>query len=408
MRRTFPKPSTGLIIDVGESSNAKEQSARQREVKQLALNHNAVTTLGVPPPGSTTPEGYEAPEYVEAKHKAKMQEVGALDVIKGIDDKRSSPAHKQRRSKNRILTEQSLERGDWEAVVAMFQHSGKPEVIATQTGLDQKQVKHLLEYGLRRLGLPSVQEYTVDQAKLQLDTAKMQREQAMSVYSQDVANAVQNRAVQEAAAARDMLTQTINAGTIVSGYVQAFMERLADGRTQLLIPDEVDVGAIEAMSKVVDAHSRAMERAIKMVRLTQGEPTEMVEHQVGALLAMCTTKELEEAERTGTLPKRLTSRISGADPVKAKTTIVDSPSSSPSPSNGNGKLQPPLETAPQLAPQPEPEPEPEQRQEPELKAATALDMAQEAAQKSLPSWMQDIDPAEGESSSTVETQGEDQ
>jgi hypothetical protein len=302
-------------------ANLGEQERAEQRVKSLALNHNERTLPGVPPPGMLTPEGYQTPELQRARVSTAQAEVSAMDVIKG---QRQNPYELRinKAARERLRIDQELERGDWENVVALYQHTGHAGALATQAGLTEPQVNHLLEYGINRLGLPPIKAHTIDQAKLQLDVAKKQREQAVGIYSEDVAIAVQERATQEAAAARDFLTQAINSGSIISGYVQAFMKSLANGETVLAIPKHVTLDHLESMSKVVDAHSRAMERAIKMVRLTQGEPTELIEHQVGALLALCTTRELEDAERTGRLPKRLTARISGSDPVKEQTSRV--------------------------------------------------------------------------------------
>lgn len=316
---SFAKPKQGLIIDVDGAPDKptpiKDRPKTARDRREKALKSNQRTTAGLPSPTGINPPGYETPEAIKAREDAAEEEAAVQQVLKPPQWKAKAGTSPET-LKKRIKLEQELERGDWEAVASFYQHTGNANTIAIQSGLTLIQVNHLLKHGLKRLGMPDIRSHMVDQGQLNLDVAKTTRKQTQHIFSDDVATAIQERATQEAAAARSMLHQCIETGNIVSGYVKALFSSLATEESVMLIPKTVTLDTLETMTKVVDSHTRAMERAVKMVRLTQGEPTELIEHQIGAMLAVCTTRELEEAAASGNLPRRLTSRISGADPVQ--------------------------------------------------------------------------------------------
>jgi hypothetical protein len=333
--------------------------------KDKLLLDNERTKPGLPPT-----KGVKPPETTKAQDEAKAREIETLRLIKPPNWKpQDHPTQNIKRKYAKI--EERLERGDWEAVASYFQHTASVPTLMEQTGLNRPQVNHLLHRGVQRLGLPSIKEHAINTGKINLDLAKAQKRRNEITYSTDVADAIQNRATQEAAAARNMLNQAIESGTVVSGYLKALFQQLGDGRSILGIPEVVTLDTLDGITKVVDAHTRALERSIKMVRLTQGEPTEIMEHQIGAMLAICSTKELEEAAATGRIPKRLTARISGADQVEESTskdkTVIDVKADDEESTNN------PATTTQEATPNPEEE----------------------------PSWKKSIARAEGESSTAV-------
>lgn len=379
--KPFGKPKTGFIIDVGVDV-VKQRIVQHAEAKaavadkEQALLSNELVRPGMPATTGINPPGYQAPEAAKAKQEVLDEDVDVQQILRPPKIKSKSSKGKyaaadaKRKQLISIKVEQDLERSDWDAVASFYQHTSKLTTIATQTGLSTTQVNHLLLHGIVRLGLPGIKDYTIKQGQLILDVNKQKKEQTQLLYSADVAAAIQGRATQEAAAAKSMLQQSIQTGNIVGGYVQALFERLKSGDALLAIPANVTLDTLDGMTKIVDAHTRSMERAIKMVRLTQGEPTERVEHQIGAMLAVCTTKELEDAAASGNLPRRLTSRISGSDPVQEQSSndIPGQPQQSTGISAGES-IHP---------------------------TAAPIDEANK------PAWLNEIAPAEGLSSSAVD------
>lgn len=202
-----------------------------------------------------------------------------------------------------VETDSRLTADDWRRVYAAYADSGNPAVIAAATGLDPHDVQHLINRGVERLGMPGLKNYAVDLAKANLAIEEERRKTLERMGSAEVQVAIDYRVTQEAAAAQRLLDETIEAGRVVNHHTTDMVKAMSDGRWKR--SEVVTVDDIAQLVKIVDTHSRAMERAIKMVRLVAGSPTESVGAQVGVLLAQCSDEELLESERTGRLPCRL-------------------------------------------------------------------------------------------------------
>jgi hypothetical protein len=87
-------------------------------------------------------------------------------------------------------------------------------------------------------------------------------------------------------------------------------------------PHQVTPELIVGLTKALETHSRATERAVKLYRLTRGEPTENVAHQVAGLLVGVTLEELRAADRAGTIPARVLSKF-GAQIVDVPPETID-------------------------------------------------------------------------------------
>jgi len=214
--------------------------------------------------------------------------------------------------------DKTLKEEDWEQVYLAFAKSGEPYKIAKQTKLPIHSVKHLLHKGIEHINLPPILEQAVDYEEVQRTIAKQRNRRANEIINRQdpkVAQVIQERVTQDAAASQRLLEQAVEGGELISQFVKTLNQNIQEGTASLAIPEFITPQVLETLSKVLDAHSRTMERAIKMTRLTAGESTDIIEHQTVALLASLTTSELIEAERTGKLPKRLTARISGSDPL---------------------------------------------------------------------------------------------
>ena len=236
----------------------------------------------------------------------------------GIDE-RLAPYKKTAEQVAAILTKEQ-----WEKVVHAFAETGDPRRMARLTKIPGNYIRQLLTEGIPRLGLPPIREYTIDQAQLHIDSkavAEVARKKEEMVVARQ---AVQERVTQEAGCARALLEQTIAGSQIASQYVQKLMANLASEQCKLMMSPIVTLDTIEKLAKVLETNSRAVDRAVKLVRLTQGEPTETVDVRLGLLLASCTIEEVLDAERTGKLPARLLSRGESADPVdNGKTDFID-------------------------------------------------------------------------------------
>jgi hypothetical protein len=208
------------------------------------------------------------------------------------------------------LSEARLSEDDWYKLLAAYGKTGAISGLQTRTGFSPQKIKHLLHVGIKRLCLPAIETFA---RKANINTKLMstdQENQAIAKAPQTVA-AVQKRATKEAATAMNTLNQVIQAGGIIHQFIEGMTEGLKSGHCQMHVPKYITMEALAEMGDVLNKHTQSIDRAVKLVRLTQGEPTERIEHQVGALLAGCTLEELQEAERTGHIPRSLVSRLQG-------------------------------------------------------------------------------------------------
>lgn len=297
-----PKISNGILLPDMKKQEAAEYIEERRD---QVLKATPQTYEGLPPITGINPPGYRIPESKKARAERVKAEKEAELII-----------HPPKQEDKHYEIEQNLTEADWQRVSKAFAVTGKPGIIAKATDLPTKAVKHIIDNGITRLGLPGIKQHSIDQAQLNLDIQETEEKHKKKLMQSDVTEAIQKRATQEASSAKLMLDQTMEVGTIVGGYVKAFFNTLKRGEATLSIPERVDLEALENLTKVLDSYTKSMERAVKLVNLTQGKPTERVEHQIGAMLAVCTTKELEAAASTGNLPARLTSRLGSTEPMR--------------------------------------------------------------------------------------------
>ena len=295
-----PKISNGILPPEIEEVHDYIEERRSQVLKATPQTYE-----GLPPITGINPPGYRIPESKKARAERIKTEKEAQYII-----------HPPKQEDRHYEIEQGLTKDSWQKVFNAFAVTGKPTIISQATDIPAKAVKHILDHGILRLGLPSIKQHSIDQAQLNLDIQETKEKHKKKLMQSDVTEAIQKRATQEASSAKLMLDQTMEVGTIVGGYVKAFFNTLKKGDATLAIPERVDLDTLENLTKVLDSYTKSMERAVKLVNLTQGKPTERVEHQIGAMLAVCTTRELEEAQNSGKLPARLTSRLGTAEPMK--------------------------------------------------------------------------------------------
>jgi hypothetical protein len=283
-----------------------------------------IPTPTTPPPTNLQAPGWAPAEAEVAEANADAQELAAAaPILTQRGSKHRSAATKRKQDLARV--DKLLTEDDWLQVLTLFGHTGDVKQLSKDTALKPNHVEHLLNYGVQRLGLPPIRDYAVDQADLHI-RLKEKRDKLQTVEAEQ---AVQERIVQEAAAAQVMLEQAMVQGSVLETFMRTLTQSMVNGQTKLAIPEHLTLGTLEDVTKVFDQHTRAMERAIKLVRLTAGEPTEMIAHQVGVLVAGLSLEDLAEAERTGRLPRSLTARLSGTDPIQntSPSKVIDATAS---------------------------------------------------------------------------------
>lgn len=274
------------------------------------------TTPGGLPTTNVQPPGWVAPEAAQAQEEATADAATKGPDAPIIKPKDFSSDGETKRKQYKTRIDNSLDEEDWRTVTALFAHVGSPDILAREAGLSTKAVEHLLNHGIERLGMPSIRDHAINQAEVNLNLAKRRAQQKGAITESEAVEAIQQRATREAASAQRLLDQTVQAGQIISDYLEELLNRLKGGTAELAIPEFVTPAFLEQFTKIIDAHSRAVDRATKLSRLTAGESTENISMQIAVLLNNCSNEELLEAESRGTLPKRLLGRASSADPLQ--------------------------------------------------------------------------------------------
>lgn len=279
----------------------------------LALNSTKATPIGLPPMNLAKAPVHQDFDKVDlsnpnindsqATTRALKNSVSPELFARTYVDGRSGAKHRQN-------IDSSCTEAEWNAVKEAYKNTGSVHAIADTTKIPRTKVDHLINFGITRLQLPAVRGYYVDMDAVNRDVAKIPDDTPI-LREKDVETtlAVQQRATQEAATAKNLLRQVANSGAIIGGYVNQLLKGIFSGNIEFMTPSVVLPETLETLAKIMDAHTRAMERALKLSLLTQGEPTDRIEYQVHGLLAACTTEELEQAAAKGVLPRRLTARI---------------------------------------------------------------------------------------------------
>lgn len=107
----------------------------------------------------------------------------------------------------------------------------------------------------------------------------------------------------ESRATRAALRSAFHAVRAAQLYGREVVKRLEEG--QIDLPDQIDARTISMLARAASISSSALERAIKVERLRDGKPSEVVGLQIGMLLENASSDELDEIQRTGVPPPRM-------------------------------------------------------------------------------------------------------
>lgn len=209
----------------------------------------------------------------------------------------------------------------WKAVAEAYGVTGDETQIAIEVGIPLEHVQHILDRGIRRLGLPPVRDYFTNDAQVQLALEEFAPNLLNALNPElnlpEVQEAVTKRAIEEATVAMHTLETSARAGAMLEGWARAMQKLMEQGA--FTTPKQVTPELISKFISALETHAKATERAVKLVRLTRGEPTDVVAHQVAALLVGCSLDELREADASGTIPSRVLSKF-GAEAIDASFT----------------------------------------------------------------------------------------
>jgi len=233
----------------------------------------------------------------------------------------------------------AVSEGAWRSVFEAYATTGDPGEIASITGLGLNVVKHLLSYGIRRLGLKPIREAAVDYHEVEARAnalVKREPEQHL-VHLANAREAATERVSKEAAAAQALLISSMKTSDAFLGYVNKFLERTMqpDGYD---IPEQITVGALNKLADTANKLATAVDKAVRLSRFAAGEPDHNVALEISTLVCRMNEDDLRFFNSTGRIPPHL--RIKASNFIDADFEEAD-----------------PVEPPPPLPPPPPPEDE---------------------------------------------------
>ena len=226
-----------------------------------------------------------------------------------------------------MAIDKTVGEAEYRKVYQAFAETGDPAVIARVTEIDLRKVRHILQYGIIRLGLPPVREHAI-----RYPTVNVRLKEALAPYKDqhqdfvqslpDLQEAVTKRAQREAAAAQATLSSAMHAADLCLGYVRAVMSRLQEEDGGYNVPAKVDMKVLSNLTKMVSNLTSAMDKALHASRLTAGEPTEHVSMQMALVFAGLSEEELRQYLKHQVLPARV--RLLGSTNVGEDAEPLDS------------------------------------------------------------------------------------
>jgi len=212
-------------------------------------------------------------------------------------------------SRNEQSIDDALSEDHYRMCYGLFAHTARHGEIAKTMGIPPKHVLHLLNKGIRRLSLPSIREHATSYAEVNQRLGGLANEKNQATSSEfmskmpDVQQAITERATREAATAATLLEATMLAAVNSLNYVNKFMEQVSEcGYT---LPEEVTMDAVIGLNKVVKEAGNAVDKAVRLSRLTAGEPEANLSLNVSVLVASMSDQERQYFLETKTLPQRL-------------------------------------------------------------------------------------------------------
>lgn len=296
-----------------------------------------------PPPPPPPPVVVQGPKRGPgrpkgSKDKAPRKVEPSDKILRHRTDPSGTAAPKSSRAEyDRQLLEQNLSQKDWLAVYQAFGDSGSPAVIAEKVKLERRQVLHLLDYGIMRIGLRPIREHATDYAEVNQRVESLigkSQKQALTKVERtealpDVKEAATDRAVRETVAAQSALLAAVKTSDVLLRYINKLAEKLQTEESELFIPEQITMGTLETLSKVANNLSNAIGKAVEQSRLTAGEPTQNVALSIGAFVAELNREELKAYVLTRQLPSHVRIRGGSRDTVESKRNVIDTTTDKP-------------------------------------------------------------------------------
>jgi hypothetical protein len=255
----------------------------------------------IPPIAEDTMDPLAAPPILQSRSRAKG------------DEPRIPRSYPRRRKKDKEL-DATLTKANWDDAYAAYADTGDFEQIAEKIDLSVEQVEWLFTEGVRRLGLPAIEDYAVSKGEVALrlqesglswkDDKRDAKDTALA--KPKVRQAITERVAKEAVAAQAMLGGAMNVAEIFGTLIAEVKQKMLQGKLE--VPEEVNLGYLNKLALTLEKLAKAMDIATRLARLTAGEPETHVLHHVTGLIGTMSALEIKEFAETGVLPRSIRGR----------------------------------------------------------------------------------------------------
>jgi len=216
-----------------------------------------------------------------------------------------------------LTLDRQLSQDDWMKVYEAYQRVGTPAGLARETGLSERAIRHLLKHGIERLALAPIKEHAIDLAEVNTrmqamggDPGSNKSVDNFKFNLPEVQEAVLDRVATEAAGAQMLLKSSMNAASLYNSFLTEVCRIALDKDGGFSLPDKVGPKLIQQLVGTADKLATTLDRAVRLSRLTAGEPESNVSMEVSILVARLDEDALQRFEKTGQIPPELRGRLS--------------------------------------------------------------------------------------------------
>lgn len=231
---------------------------------------------------------------------------------------RTGTKHAVPHSKAKQDIDKAVSVEDWFEVYRAFSKAGDPQILSSMTGLDYETVDYLLTDGIARLGMPPIRDYAVDPKevadriiKLGLDPENMHQKmlnppvKALPPEHQEL---ITTRAAREVTAAQALLAGTMENAALFFDMVRQINNEVKQNGVTL--PEEITPNLIMGLATAGEKIAKTMDAAIRVARLTAGEPEQTISVEIAHILETIPEDEIVRFAKQGQLPPSLRGRQS--------------------------------------------------------------------------------------------------
>lgn len=223
-----------------------------------------------------------------------------------------------------LQLDRQLSQDDWMKVYEAYQRVGTPAGLARDTGLSERAVRHLLKHGVERLALAPIKEHAVDLAEVNTrmqdmggDPGSNKSVDNFKFNLPEVQEAVVDRVATEAAGAQMLLKSGMNAASLYNAFLTEVCRIALDKDGGFSLPEKVGPKLIQQLVGTADKLATTLDRAVRLSRLTAGEPESNVSMEVGILIARLDEDAMRRFGETGQIPPELRGRMSPGQVIEA-------------------------------------------------------------------------------------------